>query len=113
MYDLTELGKDIRKKCYDIGNEDLVSKLPKLPRKVGGITDILIGIKYLKYFPKKVFQLESGLGIYESVFNTSDGYTGVVGGPPNFLKLKMKGKNHGVHIPLKQGIIYHQHVFTG
>ena len=29
LYDLTELEKDIRKKCYDIGNEDLVSKLPE------------------------------------------------------------------------------------
>ena len=71
LYDLTELEKDIRKKCYNIWKEDLISKLPKLPRKVGGITDILIGKKYLKYF-LKVFQFESGLGIYKSVFNTPD-----------------------------------------
>ena len=99
LYDLTELEKDIRKKCYDIGNEDLVSKLPKLPRKVGGIADILIGIKYLKYFPKKVFQFESGLGIYESVFNTQDGSTGVVGGPhKEFSQIENEGKkSRGTH----------------
>ena len=31
---------------------------------VGGETDILKGIKYAKYFPKGVFEFDSGLGIY-------------------------------------------------
>ena len=99
LYDLTELEKDVRKKCYDVGNEDLVSKLPKLRRKVGGITDILIGLKYLKYFPKKVFQFQSGSGIYESVFNTPDGSAGVVGGPhKEFSQIENEGKKSwGTH----------------
>ena len=41
--------------------------LSKLPCEVGGDTDFMVGIKYLKYFPKVIFQLPSGLGV---------GYTG-------------------------------------
>ena len=60
---------------YDIEN------LPKLPESVGGETDLIIGIKYLKYFPEVVFRLPSGLTIYESPFLSIDGTRGVVGGP--------------------------------
>ena len=35
---------------------------------MGGETDFMIGIKYLKYFPKEAFKLPSGLTIYESFF---------------------------------------------
>ena len=55
--------------------------LPKLPESVGGETDLMIGIKYLKYFPEAVFRLPSGLTIYESPFLSTDGTRGVVGGP--------------------------------
>ena len=39
---------------------------------VGGERDILIGIKYAKYFPKPIFECDSGLGIYESVCLSSE-----------------------------------------
>ena len=55
--------------------------LSKLPCEVGGDTDFMVGIKYLKYFPKVIFRLPSGLTIYESVFLNPDGSRGVVGGP--------------------------------
>ena len=57
------------------------SKLPKLPRSIGGDVDFMIGIKYLRYHPKQVFQLPSGLTIYESMFENADGGFGVIGGP--------------------------------
>ena len=60
------------------GNPD---DLPKLPEHVGGETDFLIGIKYLRYHPEKVFQMPSGLAIYRSIFENADGGRGVVGGP--------------------------------
>ena len=41
----------------------------------------MIGILNNKYMPKTVLELESGLAIYRSVFTSSDGSTGVVGGP--------------------------------
>ena len=40
--------------------------LPKLPAFVGGHSNFMIGLKYLRYYPKKVFQLPSGLTIYKS-----------------------------------------------
>ena len=55
--------------------------LPQLPQSVGGDTDFMLGIKYLRYYPEKVFQLPSGLTIYRSWFKNADGTRGVVGGP--------------------------------
>ena len=48
-------------------------KLPKLPFSIGGETDLMIGIQYLKYYPKMIFNLPNGLTIYESQFLNSDG----------------------------------------
>ena len=39
----------------------VMKNLPKLPRYIGGNTDFMIGIKYLRYYPEKIFQLPSGL----------------------------------------------------
>ena len=42
---------------------------------------MMIGIKYLRYHPEKIFQLPSGLTIYRSIFKNIDGSRGVIGGP--------------------------------
>ena len=55
--------------------------LPRLPENVGGETDIMIGIQYLKYFPVMKFSLPNGLTIYESQFSSYDGKRGIIGGP--------------------------------
>ena len=55
--------------------------LPKIPQTVGGDTDFMIGIKYLRYYPQVIFQLPSGLTIYESLFCNPDGGRGIIGGP--------------------------------
>ena len=55
VYDLGTVEKDIQWRCKKIG---LVDHLPKLPSTVGGNTDILIGIKYFKYFPKIIYEFE-------------------------------------------------------
>ena len=52
-----------------------------MPGKVGGETDIIIGVKYLKYFPKETYKLPSGLTIFEAMFKNLDGSKGVVAGP--------------------------------
>ena len=46
----------------------------------GGKIDFIIGMKYFRYHPQKIFQMPSGLTIYESVFKNPDGSQGVVGG---------------------------------
>ena len=47
--------------------------LPQLPQFVGGDTDLMSRIKYLRYYPEKMFQLPSGLTIYRSWFKNADG----------------------------------------
>ena len=76
---LNEVESDLRK-AYPSkrGNP---KQLPILPQSVGGDTDFMIGMQYLKYFPKKIFSLSKGLSIYESQFLSSDGPRGLVGGP--------------------------------
>ena len=46
--------------------------LPKIPKSLGGEIGFMIGIKYIRYYPKMIFQLPLGLTIYESVFENAD-----------------------------------------
>ena len=80
VFSLKKAEKDIEKH-YQKHGKGLDGKLPRLPGKVGGETDIMIGIKYLKYFPKEIHQLPNGLTIYKAMFKNSDGSLGVVAGP--------------------------------
>ena len=57
----TQVQQDIIE-SYKLADNDPES-LPKLPKFVGGETDFMIGVKYLKYFPKLVFKLPTGLTI--------------------------------------------------
>ena len=71
--------RDIKNEYAKVENP---TKLPSLAKEVGGQVDFMIGSKYLKYHPKVLFELPSGLTIYESVFINSDGGgRGVVCGP--------------------------------
>ena len=51
-YDISRVERDIHSAYLATGQNP--ENLPKLPSHVGGKTDLLIGIKYLKYFPKAV-----------------------------------------------------------
>ena len=64
-----------------ISNGKDLKYLPKLPAFVGGHTDFLIGVKYLQYYPEKVFQSPSGLVIDKSWFKNADGTRGVIRDP--------------------------------
>ena len=59
----------------------MTSILPKLPSSVGADVHLMIGVKYLRYHPRIIFQLPSGLAIHESVFVNADGGSGVMVGP--------------------------------
>ena len=63
---------------------------------MGGETDILLGISYRKYFPKLIFELKSGLGIFESVFQSPCGARGVLGGPHKEFSKIEKNFNKGL-----------------
>ena len=60
--DLIQAFKETKKR--------ISKQLPKLPKFVGGDTDFMIGIRYLRYYPEKIFELPTGLTIYESKFKT-------------------------------------------
>ena len=86
-YELKEVEEDIRKRSFDEGGNDLVSKLPKLPDVIdGGDVDILIGCRYLRYFPKSVHRFDTGLEILESLFTSPDGTKGVLNGPHEYFE---------------------------
>ena len=58
-----------------------LESLPKLPKFVGGDTNLMLGVQFLKYFPVLKLRLPNGLSIYESQFSNVDGSRGVVCGP--------------------------------
>ena len=59
----------------------ILKQLPKLQKFVGDDTDFMIGIRYLHYYWQKIFNLPTGLTIYESKFKNIDGTRGILGGP--------------------------------
>ena len=76
-YPMRARMEDDIKTAYKISE----GNLKELPKSVGGNTDFMIGIKYLRYYPEKVFQLPSGLSIYISWFKNADGTREVIGRP--------------------------------
>ena len=49
-----------------------MNNLPKLPLHVGGDTDLMIGVQYLKYYPEKIFELPYGMSkIFELPYGMS------------------------------------------
>ena len=77
-YSLLEAYEDLRRE-YGQGEG---SALPLVPDEIGGSkVDVMVGIKYLAFFPELVFSLPSGLGIFESRFRSLCGRRGVIGGP--------------------------------
>ena len=78
-YPLQVVEQDIRREVGK-SNKNLVSKLPKLPREVGSQVDLMIGKHYLRYFPLEITRLTPGLTLYNSMYKSIDGSTGVVRG---------------------------------
>ena len=58
------------------------SKLIKTDQTTGGQeVDIMLGMRYKKYFPTLIYQLPCGLGIYKSRFKSIKGTRGILAGP--------------------------------
>ena len=83
-YPLKKVEEDIHQ-IIGLVDIDLLAKLPRLPKDVGGEVDLMFGRDYLKYHPRELTRLESGLTVYESIFFSPGGSLGVVAGPhPEF-----------------------------
>ena len=55
--------------------------LPKTGPTIGGKTvDVMLGMRYNKYFPVPLFNLPSGLAVYKAQFSGENGFQGVLGG---------------------------------
>ena len=67
-FDLKEVVHDLQNKYQKIAGQKRSSAMPQFPESAGGGTDILLGSRYLRYFPKQVHEFDSGLGIFKSVF---------------------------------------------
>ena len=79
IWDLTEATEEL----YEAWKEDVGTRpMPKPPQMIGGTEiDIMLGIKYLKWFPRILYQLNDGLAIYRTVLMPADDCDGVLGGP--------------------------------
>lgn len=56
--------------------------LPTVDKSIGGVpVDLMIGIRYSKYFPTLMYSLPGGLSVYKAQFRTSSGNLGILGGP--------------------------------
>ena len=77
IYPLKNVENDIQRHYTSSGGTNF---LPKLPSAVGGEIHLMIGVKYLRYHPKPVHQLPSGLKLFQSSFCNPNGELGVVGG---------------------------------
>ena len=110
MYPLDgRVEQDIKTAYINAGGK---GKLPSLEPEVGGETDFMFGGAYLRYFPKEVFRLPSGLTIYESVFENASGGYGVVGGNHSvFTEIEkwfhLSTDNQGLNFIQPQLKIYH------
>jgi len=110
-----EVFHDIKNAFVKYGGDALT--LPTVPEKVGGDVDFTIGIKYLRHFPKPIFQMLSGLTIYESAFESSNGSFGLVGGPhqifnfihnsqsTNFVTNQLRLFSYGYHVNPDVGLL--------
>ena len=76
--DLIQAFKETKKR--------ISKQLPKVPKFVGGNTDFMIGIRYLRCYPEKIFELPARLTIYELKFKNIHGTRGIVGGPHHVFK---------------------------
>ena len=99
IYPLKGVIRDLRAMCRDQGKAAF--EIPKMPERVGGDTDILIGIKYAKYFPELIHMCPTGLAVYKSAFLGLNGSYGIIGGPhPEFTKVEkmQKGTHAGKRV---------------
>lgn len=79
-----EIMSDLRK-CFPDHDD-----IPQPPDVLGGVVvDVMIGVRYSKYYPKLLYMLPSGLGIYKSQLEAYGGNSCVLGGShPSWRRFK-------------------------
>ena len=82
-FPLWKIGRAWPEIMKDILNSDHKNvSLPKHPDQIGGDQVMLmIGIRYLMYYPRLLFMLPCGMGVYQSQFSAPRDEVLVLGGP--------------------------------
>ena len=77
------------------GKDGKVPPLPEFEDKLGGTSvDLMVGIKYRRIFPKLLYNLPSGLGIFESRLKCGGSKSLVLGGPHKAWSHALDQSNH-------------------
>ena len=66
IYPLKDVENDIQQHYTSSGG---TNSLPRLPSAVGGEIHLMVGVRYLRYYPKPVHQLPFGLTLFQSSFS--------------------------------------------
>ena len=101
LWSLSEAWNDLETEYKKVNKS---GGIPKTSKETGGReVDIMIGMRYIKYFPKLIFQLPSGLAIYKSKFISTDGSRGVLAGPhESWMRAIKQGGHSGFSFFLTQ-----------
>lgn len=94
QWDLQEAWEDLESEFRKV-NPDSTQALPRVDKSVGGTeVDLMLGIRYNKYFPDLLFSLPGGLGLYKAKFRSARGCQGILGGPHQAWKNAKDASHH-------------------
>ena len=80
LWKISEAWEDIQRDYHSMDPKH--KPLPPAPSKIGGEeVDLMLGIRYKKYFPELICILPCGLGIHKSKFSAPNGELTILGGP--------------------------------
>ena len=84
----------------EIAREFPGATVPDPPAKAGGRkVDLMLGIRYVKHFPRLLFNLPSGLAVYESKIQAANGQNLVLAGPhPAWNHATLQVNLHSAHV---------------
>ena len=83
VVNLTPIMSEIRRQYKD----NPVIKNIRVPKRVGGQVDMILGINYAKIFPEPVFTFENGCTLYKTKFlQSNEGINGGIAGPLDLFK---------------------------
>lgn len=93
LLDLNEAWEDLNQEYLKVHPKG--APLPRVDRSIGGVeVDIMLGIRYNRYFPTLLFSLPTGLGIYKSQFVSARNCLGILGGPHRAWRTAVDSAHH-------------------
>ena len=92
LWPLTQAWKKLND-AYVSGNQGI--QLPTTEDAIGGReVDVMIGMRFHKYYPKQLFFLPCGLCIFKATLKSTNGHQGVLGGTSALWRDAMNAAHH-------------------